>query len=99
LITSNLKFKTRKASHQINSDSSSPVNNLKMVERCLTTTFRKSRHYTLSFVYEGECQSKRRLVLFPIALQHKFVLSAIAPFVRENFALNIVYLKTISVQG
>merc|ERR1712139_103315 len=40
--TSRLRSKTRKESHQISKDSSSPESNLRMVEPFLTTTSKKS---------------------------------------------------------
>lgn len=99
LITSSRKSKTKKESHPINNDSFSPANNLKTVELYQTTTSKKNLLYILSFVYEGECQSKRRLVLSPTVQRHKFVLLENVLFVTGNSVLNIVYLKTISVQG
>lgn len=45
---SNPRSKTRKGSPQTNNDSSSPVNNLKMVELCPTTISKRSRLCTSS---------------------------------------------------
>jgi len=55
------KFKTKKESHQINKDSSLPVNNLKTEELSLITTSKKNPLFTLSLDSEVECKSLSKL--------------------------------------
>jgi len=61
--TSNPKFKTKKESLLTNKDSSLLVNNLKTAELSLTTTSKKSPHFTSSSDSEVECKSLSRLSL------------------------------------
>jgi hypothetical protein len=95
-ITLNQRFKIKKAYHQTNSDSFSLENSSKTAELCPITIFRRKARYILFFVYEGECQLKRRLAHFPIALHNKSESLEIALFAKESFALSIVYLRIIS---
>merc|ERR1712086_885021 len=59
--TSRLRSKTRKESHQISKDSSSPESNLRMAELFLTTTSKRSPHFISSSDLEVVCKSSSRL--------------------------------------
>merc|ERR1712086_1187408 len=55
--TSRPRSKTRKESHQISKDSSSPESNLRMAELFLTTTSKRSPHFISSSDLEVVCKS------------------------------------------
>merc|ERR1712086_395572 len=57
LRTSRPRSKTRKQSHQISKDSSSPESNLRMAELFLTTTSKRSPHFISSSDLEVVCKS------------------------------------------
>jgi hypothetical protein len=96
---SRAKSKTKRVSHPTNNVSSSPANNSKTAEPCLTITSKKSQLYISCFDFEGVCPSRKRHARSPTALLPKSALSATAHSARASFALNIVFSKIISVLG
>merc|ERR1712194_827584 len=80
-ITSRLRFKTKKESHQINNVLYLQENSLKMAVLYLTTIFKRSLHSILCYVSVEVCRSLLRLLRVKLS---RLMLSQVTPSITSR---------------